>query len=535
MSNKLAKVLLICALVVCLPLFIAGTVLAVYYSTNASTNIAIYVDAYSSSAPSITSSGRVTNNLNDEDKGCDIYTVTNSHVKDTSIAFVAEGYDFVGWFEGDYETYVRELGTATTEEPIEYYSTKEVLTVKLADFSDFVAVFNIHTFDVAYSYDADPDNEGGETTEIPADGKGTYKYGEKLPVLENTYKHEFLGWSVNGGSEIFTHANFEDIEGTITLSAVWKEYVEFSYSFSYDYSNDAEPTVVENTKTIEDINKAINSGTFFPSLESVQKEGQLAYWGDMNGNRVTAITSEMLDAYAGTKVIPFKVYYEDLSYTINVTIPTDVSFAGEGSVTVEYSDLDEYLETLMNKTNWSHNLYKNSWEFKGVKVNETLYANDSTGYDNLRKLIIESSEPITVTGVVECLYTSVHVSGTFEAKCGLESVYDEEQNDYNNQSCDYTVDMSKDMYYYSTDTSASGLFGMLDLSKTYYNSADVGTRQEVTIIGFTFEYNGNDYRFDFSAFADDSSIYNLIEKVVADSSAMAGDTFEISNIIVFFE
>lgn len=42
MSNKLAKVLVICALVVVLPLFVAGTVIAVYNSLNSTINVEVY-------------------------------------------------------------------------------------------------------------------------------------------------------------------------------------------------------------------------------------------------------------------------------------------------------------------------------------------------------------------------------------------------------------------------------------------------------------------------------------------------------------
>ena len=37
----------------------------------------------------------------------------------------------------------------------------------------------------------------------------------------------------------------------------------------------------------------------------------------------------MLNNYAETKVVPLKVYYQDITYSINVVTPVNVSFVGE--------------------------------------------------------------------------------------------------------------------------------------------------------------------------------------------------------------
>ena len=93
MSSKLAKVLLICALAVVLPLFIAGTVIAVYYSMNAVTTFEIYTDSQNIEAPTITSGATV-----EYDAESGTYRVINGHSKDTSVEYSAEGFNFDYWF-----------------------------------------------------------------------------------------------------------------------------------------------------------------------------------------------------------------------------------------------------------------------------------------------------------------------------------------------------------------------------------------------------------------------------------------------------
>lgn len=544
MSNKLAKVLLICALVVCIPLFVAGTVLAVYFSMNASTNVAIYVNNVGSQYgdlknPVIKSSGRVTNNLDDEDAKYDVYTITNSHLKTTNIEFQTDGYNFVGWFNGDYDAYVKALADATAETPVEYFSTENMLSVKTADYQNLTAVFAVKTFAVSYNYDSDPDNDGsGEgTTTVPEGGSASYDYGAPLPVLADTYKNHFLGWSVNGGEEIYTSAMFNGIEGEIVLNAVWQEYPEFSYSISYDYSNwnadleegedPVETSVVAITTKLDEIQ--------LPSLDAYQKEGKTAYWGDENGNEVTAITTEMLNNYAETKVVPLKVYYQDITYSINVVTPVNVSFVGETNVEVAYSNLDSYLTEVFKATNWSHNLYKNTWDFKGLKFNETVYANTTEDMGKLKNAIISAEGAITLEGVVECQYTNFVVKGTLSAVAIAGSVTDGispiEPQDFGEEG--YKVNMNESIYYYA-DSGETGLFGTFDLINEFYYQEDNST--VVMPISFSFEYNGEKMQYQLIDFTADDSIYSLIEKIVIDKDfEIAGTEFSISNITIHFE
>ena len=112
MSNKLAKVLVICALVVVLPLFVAGTVIAVYNSLNSTINVEVYTGEKEEGKtypqePTITSDAGITQVDNE---GVISYQVTNGLNKQTNIEYSSVGYNFVGWFNGTRAEYVQTLG-----------------------------------------------------------------------------------------------------------------------------------------------------------------------------------------------------------------------------------------------------------------------------------------------------------------------------------------------------------------------------------------------------------------------------------------
>ena len=106
MSNKLAKILMICSLIVLIPLLVVGTVLAVYFSMNDSVNIEVYenVQYGSVAAPTIGSNNATVKYV--ENDG--IFVVTNGHNRNTVLkANLVDGLRFKGWFEGtkdEYET-----------------------------------------------------------------------------------------------------------------------------------------------------------------------------------------------------------------------------------------------------------------------------------------------------------------------------------------------------------------------------------------------------------------------------------------------
>ena len=373
MSSKLAKVLLICALAVVLPLFIAGTVIAVYYSMNAVTVFEIYTDNQNISAPTITSGATIEY---DAENGS--YRVINGHSKNTSVEYSAEGFNFDYWFDGSREEYVKLIGDieSATDEAVKEELTAEldakklsdsaVFSFKTGDYENITAVFSVITYDVEYSIVKNP-SEGTQET-----GSKTLTYGQPLAEvfgeLANTPTHDFVGFIVNNDeSKIYTNATFAvPQEGeSIKISALWKEIPFFQVRY---YKEEA---IVEtsdkfnrNTYTSLQIENAMNRNT----------NGYTAKWL-YNGAVFTEVTEDMISNpnYDGVNYINVELSETPINYNIKITGSAQGTTATyRNSTTFTVSDVNTTaFDSAMNASNWTFSQY--DWEFNNFVYNGDTY------------------------------------------------------------------------------------------------------------------------------------------------------------------
>ncbi len=375
MSSKLAKVLLICALCVALPLFIAGTVIAVYYSMNAVTTFEIYTDSQNIEAPTITSGATV-----EYDAESGSYRIINGHSKNTSVEYSAEGFNFDYWFNGSREEYVKLIGDieSATDETVKEELTAELEAKKLSDgaifsfktgaYENITAVFSIITYDVEYSIVKNP-SEG-----TPETGNKTLTYGQSLAdvfgELTNTSTHDFIGYIVNDDeSKIYTDATFEVSQDgeSIKISALWKEIPSFQVRY---YKEEA---IVEtsaefnrNTYTSLQIENAMNHNT----------NGYTAEWL-YNGTVFTEVTEDMIlnPNYDGVNYIDVELSETPINYTIKITGSAQGTTATyKNSTTFSVSDVNiTAFDSAKNVANWSFGQY--DWSFRNFTYNSTYYTN----------------------------------------------------------------------------------------------------------------------------------------------------------------
>ena len=373
MSSKLAKVLLICALAVVLPLFIAGTVIAVYYSMNAVTVFEIYTDNQNISAPTITSGATIEY---DAENGS--YRVINGHSKNTSVEYSAEGFNFDYWFDGSREEYVKLIGDieSATDEAVKEALTAEldakklsdsaVFSFKTGDYENITAVFSVITYDVEYSIVKNP-SEGTQET-----GSKTLTYGQPLAEvfgeLANTPTHDFVGFIVNNDeSKIYTNATFAvPQEGeSIKISALWKEIPSFQVRY---YKEEA---IVEtsaefnrNTYTSLQIENAMNHNT----------SGYTAKWLH-NGEAFTEVTADMISNpnYDSVNYINVELSETPINYNIKITGSASGATATyRNSTTFTVSDVNTTaFDSAMNASNWTFSQY--DWEFNNFVYNGDTY------------------------------------------------------------------------------------------------------------------------------------------------------------------
>lgn len=374
MSNKLAKVLLICALVVVLPLFIAGTVIAVYYSMNAVTTFEVYTDSQIVSAPTITSGATV-----EYDAETGSYRVINGHSKVTSVEYSAEGFKFNYWFDGSREEYVKLIGDIAnaSDETIreelnaelkaKTLSTSNILSFRTGDIENITAVFSVVRYTVQYE---------GETY--------SFEYGEsltgegKLPAFSNTDDQDFLGYIVDDNeSVVYTTATFPiSLDGeTISVTALWKDVPSFQVRY---YKNNA----IIDTLTSATFNRNSDLSTIVvPDAMSQNTNGFTAVW-QYNGVNFTEVTIDMLanPVYDTVNYIDVNLVETPIVYNVQISgnaSGTTATYRNESSSFTVTAVNYTIFNTVRSASNWTFGQY--AWEFDDFTYthNDASYEGDS--------------------------------------------------------------------------------------------------------------------------------------------------------------
>ncbi len=215
MSRSLSKILAVCALVAIIPLMIAGTALACYYSVSATMIIEVYKNAVS---PSSEADAQVAY----KGKQDTSFEITTGHKKSITLQAMGQGYDFEGWYQGTTDEYK----TAIAVGNVEFVSDKVEETFAMSDYTNLVAVFTLIDYTaVTYEYVVDPAAQT-ISTKVPVSGAtdADYVYGDALPALAQPDGWRFMGWKVKGSTDttLYTEATFAEREN-IVLEAVWEQ------------------------------------------------------------------------------------------------------------------------------------------------------------------------------------------------------------------------------------------------------------------------------------------------------------------------
>lgn len=380
MSKKLAKVLLICALVVILPLFVAGTVIAVYYSMNAVTTFEVYTNNSTVAAPAITSASATVEY--DAEKGT--YSVINGHSKNTSVEYTGEGFNLDYWFDGSREDYVKLIGdiaAATDEDKTaleasldeKKISNSEILSFKTGDYENITAVFSIIEFkDVQYSIKTTPN--GAEVT-----GTVDLVYGQSLAEalgynIENTDTHDFLGYIINDDeSKIYTNATFPEVEegGNIIISTLWKETPKYQVRYMIN-GQPLKDGLGAEVLSDEFTRQNYGSITIINPMD-YKTDGYTAALR-YRGIDFTAVTLNMLanpDYDAAVNYIDVDFVETPINY--NIQINTTESTATYNGATTFSVNAENYatFETVKDVNNWEFDQF--TWEFSNFTYNTLSY------------------------------------------------------------------------------------------------------------------------------------------------------------------
>lgn len=500
MSNKLAKVLLICALVVVLPLFIAGTVIAVYYSMNAVTTFEVYTDSQIVSAPTITSGATV-----EYDAETGSYRVINGHSKVTSVEYSAEGFNFNYWFDGSREEYVKLIGDIanasdeTVREELnaeleaKTLSTSDILSFRTGDIENITAVFSAITYDVQYSIATTPNGEA-------VSGNAELIYGQSIAdvlgyKLQNTDTHDFVGFIVNRDENtIYTTATFPVSAEEITISALWKEVPSFQVRY---YKNGE---IIDGITSTEFNRNTYTTITVVNPMEQ-NTNGYTAVW-QRNGVEFTEVTIDMLTnpVYDTVNYIDVNLVETPIVYNVQIegnASGTTATYRNDSSFTVT-ADNYSVFDTVRSVSNWTFGQY--AWEFDDFTYNSTEYTTASALINAITTANSDSTNG-TINIVVNFrrvateytfhFYdgtehkTELRINDTEDPRISLPAETEKEGYQVTNANIngtDYTIYSSEGNYYLNTTTDIFDGVLVKNVHLTY------------TVIPLTIEIDDADYR-----------------------------------------
>lgn len=486
MSSKLAKVLLICALCVALPLFIAGTVIAVYYSMNAVTNVYVYSNGKYVEAPTIASSAKV--EKGEETLGAPQYRVINGHSKTTTVDFEGEGYNFEFWFKGSHQEYVEILGRLSEAEKGENaeeisaiqseldgkkISLSAPLSIKTGNYEDITAVFSVVTYTVKY------DNS-----------TYTFEYGEplfssettegKLPLLPNTDTQDFVGYVIAGSDVVYTTATFPVTEGEVELVAKFMD----KPTLTVNYLKDG-----EKVGEYKDITEKNYTSHTVPSVNEHKDDGYTAKWM-LNGTEFTGVTEEIINdlKYGVENGINVTLEQTPIEYTVVVS--------GDAPVSAEYTKNITFKVNIENYSALNNLTIVSDWRFGADYEMEFVgftYNGNPKTVDALIEAIVEknpNSAPASVTVIVN--FARVAENYNFEIYGRNGNYIGTVKANYNNNTITLPSGVYEYGYKLNSSASVDGQACAVDgYDYTYSNGVLGHTVATITLPKSVFEGDTN--------------------------------------------
>ena len=373
MSKYLVKILAICAFAILLPLVVVGAALCVteargvtlevafngekgtyWDAEQTETKVAIYIDGVKQEKSKIT----VKKNT------------------DVTVTYEAEGYDFQGWYEGNYSEINRETAKAASTDASYTFTVRGNLVM--------TAIRDIKKFNVTYTgfYD------DGETA-VNVEG-GVYEYNQPLAALSATdpVAVAFTGWNDVNSAEITgtTRAKFAVAGNDITVQPVWSNQMFIKY-----YAADGETVIATGATTEATFTTyALLTSTDEVVANALTRGYAFAGWlyGDAVINAIPEFKAEGYDL----------VLQENLK-TFNINVKYNA--VNDQVDTITYNIVDGY--SAYDTTS------RTGYDFVGFKYNDAVYEKNGADYvcngaTLSSEIITGASVNVSVTAVWECKY-----------------------------------------------------------------------------------------------------------------------------------
>ncbi len=374
MSKTVSKILAICAMVVVIPLMIVGTAFVTIFGADKTVDVSVVVDE--AAANYLDDAGNevvvAAPQFEYEEELYSSHKVSAGKGQTVELsAQASDAYTFQGWFAGSVTEYQDALQKGT----VEYVSDTLVFNLDMQDAADeYLAVYNVVRFNVAWSYKANP-AAMQDVTATPEGGATQYKYGAELPKLTYTgADYSYKGWKVKdasgteGSGKRYFYAIFDEpTVSDLVLTEPWLEAAKVTLSY-YD-----ETGAFKRSEDVR-LNDEISLPNAAANAKNVQ-EGYRYFWSS-NRQGTDEITTLTLTEQENASVYLQK---EAIVYTATVNAG-DATYKSDISQGVKFSVEDKNaIANLFNASNWTPN--NSFWEFDGLSWSGTKYTNAATFAD----------------------------------------------------------------------------------------------------------------------------------------------------------
>lgn len=396
MTKYLVKIISICSFIVLIPIIIVGVALSAVGSS------LFKLDTFVVGADSQSASYSITIGEKDKDKK-EVTSASFINGTEVNLAITTQGYDFIGWYNGDDKTYNPEG---------EVLSRDASYTFELKDNMQVTALVRVQNYKLAFSgkYDNGDDiTASDETLNNVSLASDNYVYGMALPLLQarGDATTAFLGWRIqNTIDEPTKLANFAKSttgEEVYVLEPVWSDRATVVYY-----------TMVGGEWTIFDTQMysatQLAAFDFLPQndpkvVAAIGKGYNFVDWVDGNGNKMEAtdISEQPFDKTAVYNVYLKKVAKE---YTVKVNSNIEANTGLiEKSQNISFSIENGFGEITLER---------DYYNFVGLKFNGKVYTlNDGEYYNETEKLsdviIGYETNGIAADAVWACMYPEVQV------------------------------------------------------------------------------------------------------------------------------
>ena len=331
MSRKISNILVICAMVVVFPLLIIGSAFAAYYSINASVNVSIYKGLYSSQSASASV-------VYNSKANTETFEISGSHAKVITLKANATGYEFKGWFNGTEQSYKE----AELADDVKYFNTEKELQVKLSDYENILAVYEIIPFTITY-------NVNGTTTSQTTKGTTTLQDPAQaaqdagLPAAATGKKY---AWVDEDGNVITT----AEADIAVTLDQVAVEYtIKFVGGEGISYEGSAVKANYDSEATALN---AIFADANYTTTLAFKSFDSVTYAGNTYTDAATLLAAIKADHANADATITLTPVVDDTFNNITVTTLKYRAFDAVENLddAIVYNDIDSEVEDKSNQT-----------------------------------------------------------------------------------------------------------------------------------------------------------------------------------------